>query len=297
MRNLSPALSPAARFRAAAVAFALAPGLLPAAAPAATQAADPEEIEVVTRAEKARRTPGAAETVAFQGELATALSRGNTETFLLSTNARLTWAFADRWLSETRGTALYEESFDVNTANKWAVFERVDRFVSERFSAFAGLGIERDPFSALDYRHSAQLGAAFLVIEDLVQDEGEEVVRNKLQVELGAYAARETFVVPPNAPPDTVLDDRARDVIAARAAAGYQHAFRRGTSAGVEVEAIQDFVDTENFVLNDSVWVAAALVDGLALKLTFTHRYDALPASEEVEKNDLLLTAGLVVSL
>lgn len=274
----------------------LLPALLAPSA-ASAQALDPEEIEIVTRTERPQITPGATGTVAFSGELATALSRGNTETFLLSTNARLTWAFAERWLSETRASALYEESFGINTANKWMVFERVDRFLSDRFSTFMAVGLERDPFAALDYRYSGQLGAAFLAWEDVVEDGDEPIVRNKLQVELGSYFARETFVLPPNAGPEDTLDDDARDIAAARAAIGYLHTFRRGTSAGVEVEAIQDFVDTENFVLNDTVWVAAALVDGLALKLTFTHRWDALPASEDVEEHDLLLTAGIVVSL
>ena len=286
MRILSPALCAigalALPFGASAAPFAIA------------QAGEAEEIEKVTRAETARTTPGTDEKVRLTAELATAMSRGNTETFLLSTNARLTWAFAERWVSETRFSALYEESFEQNTANKFGLFERVDRFVSDRLSFFVGAGYERDPFSALDARYSGQLGAAFLFWEDR---EADGLLRNKIQGELGGYAAREEFMLPPNAEPGTTLDEDARDIVAARAAVSYVHTFSQGTDAGVEFEAIQDFVDTDNFVFNDSAFIAAAIVEGLALKISFTHRFDNLPASEELEKNDLLLTAGLVVSL
>lgn len=287
MRILSPALC-------AAAAIALPQGAL-AANIAFAQAGEAEEIEKVTRSQSARtETPGTDEKVRLAAELATAMSRGNTETFLLSTNARLTWAFAERWVSETRFSALYEESFDENTANKFGLFERVDRFVSERLSFFLAAGWERDPFAALDARWSGQLGAAFLFLEDRT---AAGLIRNKIQGELGGYAAREEFMLPPNAAPGTTLDEASRDIVAARAAVSYVHGFSQGTDAGVEIEAIQDFVDTENFVFNDTAYVAAAIVEGLALKVSFTHRFDNLPASEELEKNDLLLTAGLVVSL
>lgn len=286
MRILSPALCAVSAIALPAHAFALQ---------LAQTAGTAEEIEQRARKQVVERTPGIEQPVQLAAELGTALSRGNTETFHLNTNVRLTWAFAERWVSETRARALYEESFGHKTASNWGVFERVDRFLSERIAAFVAAAVEQDVFAGIDSRYSGQLGASLLLLEN--RDEALDVMRDKLTVELGAYAARENFTLPPNAGPDVVLEEKNRDIYAARAALGYVHTFRKGTSAGVDVEAIEDFNDTENFVLNDSAYVAAAIVDGLALKFAVSHRFDNQPASEELQKNDVLVTAGIVVSL
>lgn len=255
-----------------------------------------EEIEKRARLAAATRTPGTDQAVRLTAELATALSRGNTETFLLSTNGSLTWAFAERWVSETRIRALYEESFGANSANNWGAFERVDRFISQRFSAFAGAGVERDPFAGLDSRVSGQLGMSFLALElrDLSR---EDLVTDKITVELGAYAANEQYRLSPNAPADAVLETDEAEIYAGRAAAGYTHAFQRNASTGIALELIQDFNDLDRLFINGSVFVGASITDGLTLKTTLSNRYVRKPASEELKKNDLLLTAGIVVSI
>lgn len=284
MRNLSPALW-----------ILLVPSAALGAEIRFAQAGTPKEIETRARSEVASRTPGITDPLSLSAELGTALSRGNTETFHISGSVRLTWAFADRWVSETKARALYEESYGRNTANGWGLFERVDRFLTDRFATFAALGIERDVFAGIDGRYSGQLGASFLAWEQRAAGD-EDLVRNKLSVELGFYGAYEKYMLPPRAPAEVTLEVPDREIYAGRAASSYLHTFRKGTSFGIDVELIQDFNDTENFVVNDTAYVTAAVVDGLALKLSFTHRFDAQPASEELEKNNLLLTAGIVVS-
>lgn len=281
MRNLSPAL------------FAV---LLTAPSMASAYLAQPED-DIEKRARMvATRTPGTDQAIRLTAELSTALSRGNTETFLLSTNATLTWAFAERWVSETRARALYEESFGVNSANSWGVFERIDRFVSERFSAFGAVGVERDPFAGLDSRTSGQLGMSYLALEARDPSRDEQIT-DKITVELGAYAARENYTLAPNAPPDAKLDQTYAEIYAGRAAGSYTHAFERNASTGLTVEVIQDFNDLERLYVNGSLFVAASITSGLTLKLTLSDRYVRKPSSEELKKNDVLLTAGLVVSI
>lgn len=257
----------------------------------------PPEEELEKRARTATaRTPGTDQNLRFVAELATALSRGNTETFLISTNGTLTWAFADRWVSETRARALYEESFSENTANNWGAFERVDRFVSDRLSLFAAAGLERDFFAGIDWRYSGQLGTSYLLWQRK-DEEAQDFLNDKLQVEIGAYLAREEYTLPPNAAPDVVLGDESADIYAGRVAASYTHFFSTTASAGAGVELIEDFNDTENLVVNSTAFVAANLLDGLALKVTFLDRFDNQPADPGLKKNDLLLTAGIVVTL
>jgi Protein of unknown function, DUF481 len=279
-----------------AVSLAVWGALAPATAVA--QLPEPPEDVVAERARKvSARTPGMDDTVHLTGELAGALSRGNTETLLFAANGELLWVFHDRWLSETAARVLYEESLGVNSASNWALAQRVDRFFTDRLALFAGVGFERDLFAGLKLRSSGQLGASYLLWDRI--DETDELVTDKLMIELGAYVAREAFTLAPDAEPDATLAEESRPVYAARAAVLFTHAFSETATAGAGIELIQDFNDTQNVMLNASVSAAAGLTEGLALKITLLNRFDNVPAEPdpELEKNDLLLTAGVVVSL
>ncbi len=265
-------------------------------APALAQLPEPPEDVVAERARKVTaRAPGMDDPVHLTGELAGALSRGNTETRLLSANGELLWVFHDRWLSETDARVLYEESLGRNSASNWALAQRVDRFFTDRLSLFAGVGFERDLFAELKLRSSAQLGASYLLWEGI--DATDELVTDKLKFEIGTYLAHEAFTLAPDAEPGATLSEESREVYAARAAAIFTHAFSDTATAGAGIELIQDFNDTENVVVNVSVSAAAGLVEGLALKITLLNRFDNVPAEPDLEKNDLLLTAGVVASL
>lgn len=241
--------------------------------------------------------PESDETVKLIAELGTALASGNTETFHVNTDTRLIITPSAFWLLETRGMALYEESRGETTANSWSLAQRGDRFLSERISLFAAAQIERNTFAGIGRRLSGQFGSAYIVWR--TRDPAREnLITNRLRLELGGYGAREDFVAPPNDPGAVVPEDH-RVIYAARAAISYLHGVSRSTNLGADVEYIQDFVDVENVVVNSSVYAAASIVDGFALKITATHRFDNVPASAEppLKKNDFLLTAGVVVTL
>jgi len=254
--------------------------------------------EVAARAQTLEKTAAQAPTadVPFRllGEVGTALTRGNTETFHINGQLRLILAPFDGWASETRGQILHEESLGQTTANAWAAFQRVDRYLGTRFTIFGAFGIERNIFQGLGRRLSEQLGGTFLLVD---RREPDERIADRLRLELGAYAAQERYALSPTAEPGTILERAGADIVAARGAATYVHGFRKGTEVGLEVEAIQDFVDTRNVLVNTTVWAAAALIDGLALKISASHHFDNVPAEASLKKSDFLLTAGIVVSL
>ncbi len=263
------------------------------------QALPVNELETRTKEQAvAERSPETDRTLQLIGELGTALAKGNTDTFHINGDVRVIIVPATDWVLETRARALYEKSREIVTANSWSLSERVDRFVSQRFSIFAAGEIARNPFAGLDRRLSGQLGAAYLAWETRDAEKA-DLVTNRLRLELGGYGAREDFVLPPNSEPDAVLDQNHRKIYAARAAAHYLHALSKTATTGVDVEYIQDFVDTSNVVVNSSVYVAASIAEGFALKLTASHHFENAPPVQEpaLKKSDYLLTAGLVVSL
>lgn len=246
--------------------------------------------------ESAASSPGTDASFKLIGELGTAFTRGNTETFHVNGQIRLILVPFEDWVTETRARVLYEESLGETTANSFGAFQRVDRFVSKRFSIFGAFGYERNVFNGIDRRLSEQLGATFLLVNHKVTTP-EELVKNQLRFELGAYAAQERYTLSPTAAPGTLLEKEGTDIMAARGAIAYLHSFRKGAEFGVDVEAIQDFIDVDNILVNSTVWIAASLLDGLALKLSASHFFDNVPAEPSLKKSDFLFTTGIVVSI
>ncbi len=268
--------------------------------PSLTQASQFVNDDVAARAQILEVTAANANTAdepfRLFGELGTAFTRGNTETFHLNGQIRAIVVPFENWVSETRGQVLYEESRGETTANSWSAFQRIDRYVSSRFTLFGAFGIERNVFNGLSRRLSEQVGATFLAVNRR-NPHAEDLVTDRLRFELGAYAAQEKYTLSPTAAPDAVLDRDGADIMAARGAATYVHAFRRGSEVGLEIEAIQDFIDTANVLVNTTIWTAAALTEGLALKLSASHYFDNVPAEATLKKSDFLVTAGIVVSI
>lgn len=268
----------------------------------------PEADEVAKKAQElaTRVAEKQEDTLALAAELGTALTRGNTQTFHLHATLDLTWVFAPRWLSTSRAQGIYErtglpdetgEIRERDTALNWMLRERVDRYLSERFGVFSTLALEQNRFAGLGLRSSAQLGVTYLVFATK-SPEDKDLVADRLNVDLGVYGALEDNVVPPDAPPGTTIspEDENVTVGAARGAAAYVHRFDKGKEVGVDVELIQDFVDTSNTVVTATGYVAAAFIETLSLKLAVSYRFDNVPP-ETANKEDLLLTAGLLVNL
>lgn len=267
------------------------------AAPVGALAAAPTDVaEERTKKRLVEKTPGQDAPLSLAAELGTALTRGNTETMHLHADARLVWVPATRWVSTTVGRALYEQSKEVEVANAWSLLQRADRFVSDTVSLFAAAGIERNIFAGIDRRESGQLGVSFLVLDRRDAARG-DLVTDRLDVEVGGYGALEHRALPPDAAPGTALDDREIEILAARVAATYRHAFEKGSEVGLSIEEIEDFLDFDNRVISTTAYAASALTEGLSIKLSASHRYDNVPASPELEKSDLLITGGVVVSL
>lgn len=272
--------------------------LFTATASAAQAVLPADELEGRTKAHRAAESsPETDQTVKLVAEVGTALAQGNTDLFHINADTRLIVAPGANWVLETRGRVLYETSKGVEIANNWSLMERADRFLSARLSLFAAAQIERNVFAGLDRRLSGQLGSAYLLWETR-DPAADDLITNRLRAEAGFYGAREDLTLPPRSPPDAVLEESFRKIYAARAALSYLHAFSKNSSAGVDVELIQDFVDTANVVVNSQVYLAAALVKGVALKLTAAHHFDNVPppADPPLKKSDWLVTSGIVVS-
>ncbi len=246
------------------------------------------------RTAKVATAPGLDKPLKLTAELGTSLTRGNTETFHLHVDLKLEWIPADDWVSTSRFKGLYEEALTETTAQSWMVSERADRFVSGSLSLFLAAAVESDLFAGLARRYSGQLGVGYFVF-DLKDPARDNLGTDKLQVELGAYGAVEQYGVPPSAPAGTVAAD-GTNIVAARAAARYVHTFAKGTDCGVEAEVIQDFIDTKNLVTSESVYVAAAVVDGVSVKLSAGHKYDAVPADPALKTSDYLMTGSIVAT-
>lgn len=246
--------------------------------------------------EKRLLTPGTDAPLRVVAEAGGAQSDGNTDTTHFSGDLRMAVVPFHNWVFEGRGRLLYERSEEKTTANSWGLFGRVDRYLTTDFGIFTGLGIERNAFAGLGRRLSSQLGATYLAI-DHRDPEKEDLVINRLRLEVGGYAAWEAYTLSPTAAPDAVLSRTKNHIFALRGAVGYIHALTRNTNAGLEVEVIQDFVDINHVFVNSTAYIAVAIFEGFALKIAGTHIYNSVPPETTLKKSDFLTTGNIVVSL
>lgn len=119
----------------------------------------------------------------------------------------------DGFLAEAERCLGVESKPCASTAERYAVDLRYDRFLTERDSLYALVGLFHDPFAGFELRSHAQLGYARQLIDES---------STHLSVEIGADVANEDYV-------SGVVPGSTR-LIAAQAALKFDHAFNESVS-------------------------------------------------------------------
>lgn len=167
----------------------------------------------------------------------------------------------------------------VETARRYFADGRYDRFVGERDSLYALVGVLVDPFAGYDTRSHAQLGYSRILVD---------AERTKLVAEIGGDVAREDFV--------EGVDPNLAYVVAARGLLGLEHAFNDNVlfTERVEVyEAIPEFADVR--VVNQAA-LAATLDEVFSVKVSHQLLFDNRPV-EGFEPLDQTTLVTLVATL
>jgi putative salt-induced outer membrane protein len=212
----------------------------------------------------------------FLASLGYVNAAGNMDFTSLTGEERVDYVTADStWRYGQHLAAVYGKTSDSTTANALRLGGRVDRFVTSRLSAFAGVGWERNRFAGISRRLEELVGLAYLLLAS---------PSDELRVEGGASFNQQRSVAG--------LSD---EFVAARAAAAYKHTFFEKAYFQQLAEVLPNLETGDDLRVNAESALVAPLSDLLSLKLGYAIRYDKLP-EPGFEKTDRVFSSGLQIT-
>ena len=167
----------------------------------------------------------------------------------------------------------------VETARRFSIESRYDRFLSEKDSLYLLAGARIDPFAGYDLRSHEQIGYSRTLVD---------TENTALLAEIGFDYAQENYVegVEPNY----------LDILAAREMVALKHAFTPSFAIEEVVESYQNVLNFEDTMVNNTFTMSAKISDKLALKASHALRFDNVPV-EGFRKTDQTVLVTLVASL
>lgn len=219
---------------------------------------------------------------------ATATS-GNTqvETYTAGAKADGKWR---GWGMAFRGSTVYAETRNVQTAGAFDANLRGDRKLVGPLSAYGRLSIDGDRFKGINNRKGAGAGLAL----EIWKRPAEGYVADLLRAELGYQYYRE----------DIARTEKDHDIHAGRAFAAFLHAFRKDAVFTEEVEALYDFATDDRYLIASVTALTVKLRTNIAFKVSETVKMDTkpnflVPEDESLgrfERVDTLTAAAVIVS-
>jgi putative salt-induced outer membrane protein len=237
-------------------------------------------------------------------ELGLVTTTGNTETENLTLKNSFTYGWekttfkldasmltaeqTTREASNVGGTLVVEENTE-STAENYRLSAKLRRTLRERVFAYGSASWDRDVFSGIDSRYVVGAGAGYRALDTETQ---------KLALEIGAEYTDE----------QTVGAADSDSYAGARGAADYEWTFSETAKLTQELELLFNLEESDDYRVNSVTSVTAALTSKLALKTSYTVRYDNQPVVEvleapgfdpvlfEFDKTDTILSASLVIN-
>ena len=218
----------------------------------------------------------AEETEDWVSELAVGfnLSDGNTDKSLLSVGIKADRKWDENeWLNEAE--YVYGESDNDKDTDKASASSQYNRLLGERLFAYLRGEALYDDIADVDYRATLGPGMGYYLLKS---------EKTNLAIEGGVAYIQEKVGGDDN------------DYMALRFAERWEYAISETASFYESVEYLPEIDDMGTFLVNAEAGLEAALNGSLAMRLAVQDNYDSDPADDR-EKNDILLTVGLVQKL
>lgn len=224
---------------------------------------------------KLRAQEEAPQPVKFTADLGFVNTAGNTEVTNLNAGEKVEWNLAPVTLKE--GFAIVYGETDGNTTTSSLRGDlRADYALSDALGVFGAFAFDRNRFAGIARRFEENVGLAFKPIR------GEH---DKLEFEGGVSFTQQRSIL-------EVSDN----FTAARAAAMYRHGFTEAAYIQQTVEVLPNLEVSEDLRINTETALVAPLSKRLAIKLSYTVRYDKLP-EPGFKKTDRVFASGLQINL
>ena len=211
-----------------------------------------------------------------EAELSFVSTGGNTEVVSLSGKNLLKYTITDKLLGTWRLGALYGETDDVKTAERYFTDLRLDYSFSAKIYFFGMGGWLQDEFTGIESRYFIGPGAGYRFLTG---------PKHFLDAEAGINFVTEDYT---NNTEEEFLEGRLYGL--------YQYSFSEKNKFSQSLEFLYDFDDSDNYRINSETAFITALSNYLSLKTSYEIKHDNEPVPATLKETDTILSVTLVVN-
>ncbi len=221
-----------------------------------------------------KRPPNA---VRFTGDVGFVSTAGNSSVQTLNLGDKVTATAAHFTFTQQFGI-VHGRSRGATVASNWRALARTDLSVQKIVTAYAAITWERDIFSGVSARVATNTGLSASVVR---------TPGDKLVFEGGVSYTTQQGVG------STGVN---KDFFGGRAATSYVHHIGPRAAVSQSLELLPDFHDSADLRVNSESDLLAPLTKQIAMKFSYTIRYDGVPEPGYLS-TDRLFTTGIQVTL
>jgi len=210
-----------------------------------------------------------------EAELSYVDTSGNSEVTTLSAKNKLTYQFSDKTSGRWKFQALNGESDGQRDAESYFTELRGNYAPTERYYNYLSANWLKDRFADIDYRYTFGAGSGY----KFLQGPG-----HFLLGEAGL-----TYTI------EKLINDSDTEYLGGRLYSEYEYQISDDTKFSQSVEALLDFEDTQNYMLNSETALITAINSVFSFKTSYVIKYDNAP-SENSDDTDTVLAASLVAN-
>ena len=178
----------------------------------------------------------------------------------------------------------YGETDSETSTETGSLFFNYKRMLGSSY-IFSDSELFHDKIALIQYRFTTALGWGHYVVDN---------DRTKLGLEVGAAYIREDFEDPPEE--DLVDQLDAENTVALRVAQTFEHQLSETAKIWQSLEYLPEFSDFDNYLLNATTGIEAAINSTLSLRFSIENRYNSQPPYGS-KRNDLVSVAAVAIRL
>jgi len=210
-----------------------------------------------------------------EAELSYVDTSGNSEVTTLSAKNKLTYQFSDKMSGRWKFQALNGESNGQRDAESYATELRGNYAPTERYYNYLSANWLKDRFADIDYRYTFGAGSGY------------KFRRGPLHFFLGEAGLNYTI--------EKLINDSDTEYLGGRLYAEYEYQISDDTKFSQSVEALLDFEEMQNYMLNSETALITAINSVFSFKTSYVVKYDNEPAQNS-DDTDTVLGASLVAN-
>ncbi len=196
-----------------------------------------------------------------------------------SASANVSSEYNKKWekaILTLKGMHISASQNDITNAESYSLSEKLGVPLNLRFYLYQLFGWEKDRFAGIDYRYNIQLGGGYKIID---------TEKNQLSGEVGNDYTIEKY---------TLGDDESFSSL--KGYLKYIYSFSKHAKFSQEGEILYNLERSDDTRVNSITAISASLTTNLALKISYTVKYDESPAPG-FKKTDTILSNSIIIRL